>query len=99
MRNANRAQRSGAGVLQQAAGSDGDKGGPVVPVHTPGNPNNRASHYMEGIGRLKACVSPEQANSDLSAILSQLANEHPGDKGWRVFVVPHMLLVLLARWG
>ena len=71
-----------------------------------GDPNNRGSHYMEGFGRLKPDVSPEQANANLSAVLSQLATEHPGDKGWRVFLVPlysemvgktqHMLLVLLA---
>jgi len=64
---------------------------------------------MEGIGRLKPGVSPEQANADLSAVLSQLGNEHPGDKGWRIFLVPlyremvgrtqHMLLVLLGAVG
>jgi predicted permease len=64
---------------------------------------------MEGIGRLKPGVTAEQANADLSAILSQLANEHQGDRGWRVFLVPlyremvgrtqRMLLVLLGAVG
>ena len=63
---------------------------------------------MEGIGRLKPGVSPEQGNADLSAVLSQMANEHTG-KDWRVFLVPlyrelvgrtqRMLLVLLGAVG
>ena len=63
---------------------------------------------MEGIGRLKPGISPEQANAELSALLSQMANEHTG-KEWRVFLVPlyrelvgrteRMLLVLLGAVG
>jgi hypothetical protein len=68
--------------------ADGDTVDLWFPFTFEGDANNRGSHYMEGIGRLKAGVSPEQANADLSAILSQLAREHPGDKGWRVFLVP-----------
>jgi ABC-type antimicrobial peptide transport system permease subunit len=64
---------------------------------------------MEGIGRLKAGVSPEQAGADLTTVLAQLASEHPADRGWRVFLVPlyremvgstqRMLLVLLSAVG
>lgn len=69
------------------------------------DPTNRASHFMDGIGRLKPDVSAAQANADLSAVLSQLKNEHTGD-GWRVVLIPlyremvgqseRMLLVLLG---
>ena len=49
--------------------------GETVDLWTPftydGNANNRGSHYMEGIARLKSGVSPEQANADLSAILAE----------------------------
>uniref|UniRef100_Q01PE9 Permease n=1 Tax=Solibacter usitatus (strain Ellin6076) TaxID=234267 RepID=Q01PE9_SOLUE len=89
--------------------ADGDSVDLWYPFTFEGNPNNRGSHYLEGIGRLKAGVSPEQGNADLSAVLSQLATEHPGDKGWRVLVIPlyrelvgrtqHMLLVLLSAVG
>jgi predicted permease len=89
--------------------ADGDTIDLWRPFVFEGNPNQRGSHFMEGIGRLKAGVSPEQANADLSAILSQLAGEHPGDQGWRVFLVPlyremvgrtqRMLFVLLGAVG
>ncbi|MDX6712431.1 MAG: hypothetical protein QOH96_3447 [Blastocatellia bacterium] len=89
--------------------ADGDTVDLWTPFTFEGDPNRRGSHFMEGIGRLKPGVSPEQANADLSAVLSQLGNEHPGDKGWRIFLVPlyremvgrtqHMLLVLLGAVG
>jgi predicted permease len=88
---------------------DGDTVDLWYPFTFEGSPNNRGSHYLEGIGRLKPGVSPEQADADLSAVLAQLAREHPGDKGWRVFLVPlyremvgrtrHLLLVLLGAVG
>ena len=74
-----------------------------------GNPNQRGSHYTEGIGRLKPDVSPEKAREEMNAIMAQLGREHPGDVGWRVLVVPlyreivgasqRMLLVLLGAVG
>jgi predicted permease len=75
-----------------------------------GSSNNRGSHYMEGIGRLKAGVSVEQARAEMNAIMVQLGREHPGsDSGWAVLVVPlyseivgarrQMLLVLLGAVG
>lgn len=72
-----------------------------------GNPNRRGSHFLEGIGRLRKGVSPENAQQEMNAIMAQLAREHPdNDAGWRVLVVPlyreivgaseRMLLVLLG---
>ncbi len=88
--------------------ADGDTVDLWLPWTYDGDPNRRGSHFMEGIGRLKPGISPEQANADLSALLSQMAIEHTG-KGWRVFLVPlyremvgrtqRMLLVLLGAVG
>jgi predicted permease len=88
--------------------ADGDTVDLWLPFPYDGNPNQRSSHFMEGIGRLKPGVSPEQANADLTAVLSRMASEHTG-KGWRVYLVPlyrelvgrtrNMLLVLLAAVG
>jgi predicted permease len=89
--------------------TEGDTVDLWYPFTFQGNPNNRGSHFMEVIGRLNPGISTEKANADLSAILSQLAGEHPGDKNWRIFLVPlyremvgrtqRMLLVLLAAVG
>jgi predicted permease len=88
--------------------ADGDTVDLWLPFGYEGDPNRRGSHFMEGIGRLKPGVSPEQASAELSALLSQMANEHTGH-GWRVFLVPlyrelvgrtqRMLLVLLGAVG
>jgi predicted permease len=75
-----------------------------------GNPSHRGSHYIEGIGRLKAGVSAERASDEMNAIMAQLGREHPdNDTGWRVLIVPlyreivgasqRMLLVLLGAVG
>jgi predicted permease len=80
------------------------------PFSFAGNANQRGSHFIEGIGRLKAGVSAEQARADMNAIMAQLAREHPGgDSGWSVLVIPlyseivgatrQMLLVLLGAVG
>ncbi len=79
------------------------------PFSFAGNPANRGSHYIEGIGRLKPNVSPEQARSEMNAIMTQLGREHLGDQGWTVLVVPlfheivggsrRMLYVLLGAVG
>jgi predicted permease len=89
--------------------ADGDTVDLWLPFSFEGNPTHRGSHYMEGIGRLKPGVSPEQANTDLSAVLHQLALEHVTGKDWRVYLVPlyrelvgrtqRMLFVLLAAVG
>jgi predicted permease len=88
--------------------ADGDTVDLWLPFPYDGDPNQRGSHFMEGIGRLKPGISPEQGNADLSAVLSQLAREHTG-KGWQVFLIPlyremvgraqRMLMVLLAAVG
>ena len=80
------------------------------PFSFAGNPNQRGSHYVEGIGRLKDGVSVAQARADLNAIMTQLSREHPGgDSGWTVLVIPlyteivgadrQLLLVLLGAVG
>jgi len=86
--------------------ADGDTVDLWIPFTFAGDPNNRGSHFMEGIGRLNPGISTEQATADLSTILSRLADEHPGDRNWRLFLVPlyqemvgrtrRMLLVLLG---
>ena len=89
--------------------ADGDTVDLWAPFTFEGNPNNRGSHFVEGIGRLKPGVSPEQGNADLTAVLAQVQREHPGGNGWRVLLVPlyremvgrtqHMLMVLLGAVG
>ncbi|HZU27629.1 MAG TPA: ABC transporter permease [Bryobacteraceae bacterium] len=75
-----------------------------------GDPNQRGSHYIEGIGRLKNGVSASQAQAEMNGIMAQLAREHPNnDTGWHVLVIPlyqeivgpsrRMLLVLLGAVG
>ena len=86
--------------------ADGDTVDLWLPFAYEGNPAHRGSHFMEGIGRLKPGVSPQQANADLSAIIHQLAAEHVTGRDWRVYLVPlyrelvgrteRMLFVLLA---
>jgi predicted permease len=87
--------------------------GDTVDAWTPftfeGNPNNRGSHYIEGIGRLKPGVTVEQAAADFNGIMTELASQHEGDKGWTIYAVPlfqeivgpvhKMLLVLLGAVG
>jgi predicted permease len=89
--------------------ADGDTVDLWLPFSFEGDPTRRGSHFMEGIGRLKPGVSPQQANADLSAILHQLSSENLTGRDWRVIVVPlyrelvgpteRMLFVLLAAVG
>jgi predicted permease len=89
--------------------ADGDTVDLWLPFSFEGNPTQRGSHYMEGIGRLKPGISVEQAHADLSAVLQQLVHENVTGKGWRIFLVPlyrelvgptqRMLFVLLAAVG
>jgi predicted permease len=80
------------------------------PFSFAGNSNQRGSHFIEGIARLKPGVSIDQAKADLNAVMGQMAHEHPdGDSGWNVLVIPlysevvgatrQMLLVLLGAVG
>jgi predicted permease len=53
-----------------------------------GSSSNRGSHYMDGIGRLKPGVTPEQARSEMNAIMAGIEREHSSDADWRVLVIP-----------
>jgi predicted permease len=71
-----------------------------------GDPSQRGSHFIEGIGRLKKDVSIDQARAEMNAIMTQLGREHGQDQGWQVLVIPlnseivggsrQLLLVLLG---
>jgi predicted permease len=71
-----------------------------------GNPSQRGSHYIEGVGRLKKGVNIEQARSEMNAIMTQLGREYSQDAGWQVLIIPldseivgssrRLLLVLLG---
>lgn len=80
------------------------------PFSFAGNSNQRGSHFIEGIGRLKPGVTVEKARAEMNAIMSQLGREHPNnDSGWSVLVIPlysevvgasrRMLLVLFGAVG
>ena len=87
--------------------------GDTVDAWTPftfdGNPNNRGSHYVEGIGRLKPGVTAAQAAADFNGTMTELASQHESDQGWTIYMVPlfqeivgpvhKMLLVLLGAVG
>jgi len=66
--------------------------GGSVDIWTPfvfeGNPAQRGSHYLEGLGRLKPGVQTAQAQAELNAIMTQLGREHDGDQGWAVHAIP-----------
>ena len=75
-----------------------------------GNPNQRGSHYMEGIGRLKPGTTPAEAQAEMDALVTEVSREHGRDGGgWHMLVIPlyreivgadeRMLLVLLGAVG
>jgi predicted permease len=78
------------------------------PFEFAGNPAQRGSHYIEGIGRLKDGVTAEQADAEMNALMTQLERENGGG-AWKVLVIPlyreivganqRMLLVLLGAVG
>ncbi len=84
--------------------------GETVDIWTPftfTDPNDRGSHFLDGIARLRSGVTAAQAQSEMDAAFVQLAREHPdGDSNWRVLVIPlekeivgrseRMLFVLLG---
>ena len=84
--------------------------GDTVDVWTPftfAHPNDRGSHYLDGIARLRPGVVPGQAQGEMNAAMRQLAREHPNSAtGWNLLVITldseivgrseHMLLVLLG---
>ncbi len=66
--------------------------GDTVDVWTPftfRDPDDRGSHYLDGVARLRAGVTAGQAQSEMNAAMHQLGREHPdGDGGWNVLVMP-----------
>lgn len=85
--------------------------GDTVDLWTPftfrDRPEDRGSHYLDGIARLRQGVTAARAQSEMNAAMRQLAREHPdGDSGWNVMVIPldkeivgrseRLLLVLLG---
>lgn len=84
--------------------------GDTVDIWTPftfQDPNDRGSHYLDAIARLRPGVTAAQAHSEMNAAMRQLAREHSnGDSGWNIVVNPlekeivgrseRMLFVLLG---
>ena len=75
-----------------------------------GNRAQCGSHYIEGIGRLKVGVTPEQAQSELNSLMVRIAREYGNTStNWKVLVNPlylevvgssrRILLVLLGAVG
>ena len=75
-----------------------------------GDPNQRGSHFLDVIGRLKESVSSNEAQAEMNTLIAQLAREHPGAlEGWQALVIPlyqeivgpsqRLLLVLLGAVG
>ncbi|HEV2416424.1 MAG TPA: ABC transporter permease [Terriglobia bacterium] len=74
-----------------------------------GNPNNRGSHFMEVIGRLKQGVTLPEAQAEMNTLITEIGREHGGYNGWRMLLVPlysvivgaaeRLLLVLLGTVG
>jgi predicted permease len=87
--------------------------GDTVDVWTPFpflHPDQRGSHYLEGIARIGAGVTTGQAQGEMNAAMQQLGREHPDNaKGWNVMLIPldteivggsrRILLVLLGAVG
>jgi putative ABC transport system permease protein len=75
-----------------------------------GDPNQRGSHFLEAIGRLKPGVPAAAAQAEMNALIAQLAREHPGFlDGWQALAIPlyreivgsseRLLFVLLGAVG
>jgi predicted permease len=53
------------------------------------HPEQRGSHFMDVVARLRPGVSAGAAQGELNAVMAQLAHEHPGgDSGWNVMAIP-----------
>ena len=51
--------------------------------------HSRGAHFMGGIGRLRAGVTAERANADMTALARRLGEENPSsNEGWRTIAVP-----------
>jgi putative ABC transport system permease protein len=66
-----------------------DRGSPViVPLVFKPEQFNRDYHWMNVIGRLKPGISIHQAQANMDAIVTRIAQAHPEAKGWTVTVEP-----------
>lgn len=59
-----------------------------IPFTFKDNAANRGSHFIDGIARLRAGLSPAQAQAEVNALMTQMGREHEGDRGWQVTVTP-----------
>jgi putative ABC transport system permease protein len=67
-----------------------DRGSPViVPLVFKPEQFNRDYHWMNVIGRLKPGISVRQAQANMDAIVTRIAQAHPEAKGWTVTVEPY----------
>jgi len=75
-----------------------------------GNPNERGSHFLEVLGRLKPGVTAVQAQAEMNTVIAELRRVHPEAlSGWQARIVPlydeivgpsrRLLLVLLGAVG
>ncbi|MEO8028434.1 MAG: ABC transporter permease, partial [Bryobacteraceae bacterium] len=66
-----------------------------MPLHVPKTMDNRRSHILRVIGRLKDGLTIDQARADLSGIANQIAELSPEtNKGWGVTIDPlHQIIV------
>ena len=73
-------------AADRVLGTDGAR---PTACSTPQGQIVRNVHWFGAIGRLKAGVSPEQAEADMKTIASQLEQSYPAtNKGWSATVVP-----------
>ncbi len=80
-----------------------------IPLKFDGHPENRGSHFLDCVARLKPGVSAGRAQGDINGVMSQMAREHEGDQNWKVMVIPlkkeitgssqRLLLVLAGAAG
>jgi putative ABC transport system permease protein len=73
------------------------------------DPRVRTSHFLNAIARIKPGINLEQAEAQMNVIATQLEEQHPEDKDWRIQLVPlrdeivggaqTMLLILFGAAG
>jgi predicted permease len=52
------------------------------------NPKVRTSHFLNAIARIKPGISRDQAEARMNVIATQLEEQYPEDKDWRIRLVP-----------
>jgi len=80
-----------------------------LPFTYSGNSNQRGSHYLNGIARLKPGITPAQAVTDLNRIAAQIRQQYGLSRTWNALVIPlrqevvgkteRLLVVLLGAVG